>query len=185
MRFKTIPFLSSVTPTGGGGTTFIRFTTLDSMTESGDGTTGWIYTAGDGGNASAADYTLASGVAGGGAVQMDANGAWPLFQFRTADAGDWSTDYHLMAYADGTDWYCATAGLTSVVTVPRTYSAGDWTRITFDATDGFVVEIARTATPTTWLELAVGTLTRSSTLYPRVNGIFGAGSVFTAPRVAP
>lgn len=184
MDFASIPFLANVTPPPSGGSGFIRFLTLSNVTESGDGSTGWIYTAtANAGSTGGADYSVASGVAGGMAVQVDPNTAWGAVLFRTVDLGDWTTDTHIIAFADGTNWACNDGSFNSLITTARTYEADDWVKITFGTGNNFLVQIARAATPTTWLTLATGSLTRGATVYPRLQSLIGGDAVFTAPRV--
>lgn len=160
------------------------------MTETGDGTAGWIYT-GDAANGVAAgsDYTLAAGVAGGLEVQCNKPGAGnPLVGWYTEPTGGIVDDYHMLAYAfnpgSGTEWVVWSPGGTDIVTNPRAYEAGDHLRIRFDSTNGLTVELARAGAPTTWLPLAAATITRSVTLYPKLGSLSTDGAVLSAPKVS-
>jgi hypothetical protein len=171
---------------GGGGTTFIRFTTLTGgMVEGGNGTIGWDYTgtATDSGAASP-DYTIASGVAGGVIVQFDTLAADPMLGFHSAATGGWNDDVHLLVYESGGAYFVQNAAFADFIITARTREAGDLVRAQFAADNTFTVDIARAAAPTTWLALGGGTITRPATLHPRLTSFGGSGAVFTAPRVA-
>lgn len=180
----------------GAGETFVRFSTLVDMTETGNGTTGWIYTGTVvEGYAGGSDYTLASGVAGGVTVDtgLGGNTPSPLLGFYTNTTGVWNDSFHVIAYpfffGGGPEWQFNGPGFTDLVTTVRLYVDGDRVRIRFDSANGVVGEIARAAAPDTWLQIGAGTVTRSVTLYPRLHAHDGAGSgataVFTAPFVSP
>ncbi|MGE0349815.1 hypothetical protein [Hydrogenophaga sp.] len=159
---------------------------LTDMSETGDGTTGWIYT-GDAANGVAAgsDYTLAAGVAGGLEVQCNKPGAAnPLVGWYTAPTGGIVDDYHMLAYEFSGSWVVWSPGGTDIVTNPRTYEAGDHIRIRFNSTNDVTVEIARAGAPTTWLLLAFATITRSVTLYPKLGSLSTDGAVLSAPKVS-
>ena len=179
-----------------GGETFVRFSTLVDMAETGNAGTGWIYTGTVvEGYAGGSDYTLASGVAGGVTVDtgLGGNTPSPLLGFYTNTSGVWNDSFHCIAYpfffGGGPEWQFNGPGFTDLVTSVRTYVDGDRVRIRFDSANGVVGEIARAASPDTWLQIGAGTVTRAVTLYPRLHAHDGAGSgataVFTAPFVSP
>lgn len=175
---------SRIPPTlAAGGPTFIRFSTLTGISESGSGGSGWIYTGtATDGNGGGSDYTIAAGVAGGFQVTPTEGGSIPVFGMYTTSAGAWDANYYCIAFPSG-NWVVNTAGFTDIVTNVRTVIAGDIVRFVFDTTNTFVVELARAAAPTTWLPMATGTVTRSGTLHPHVHSFSAAGAVFTAPQV--
>jgi hypothetical protein len=172
---NTTPAASSVT--------LVRFSSLTNMTETGNGTTGWIYTAtAANGRAGGSDWNLASGVAGTFIVQTSVGSSGPLVGLYPASTGSWDTGIHVIAYPSGPDWFVNNAAFGNLVTTPRTYAEGDWLRFVFTTGNTFTVDIARTATPTTWLPLGAGTITRPANLYPRIESFGGAAAVFTAPQ---
>jgi hypothetical protein len=171
------------TPLAGGSATLVRFSSLTSMTETGNGTTGWIYTAtAANGRAGGSDWNLALGLAGTFIVQTAVNGSGPLTGFYTGSTGTWDAGIHVIAYPSGADWFVNNAAFGDLVTTPRTYAEGDWLRFVFAADNTFTVDIARSGAPTTWLALAAGTITRPANLYPRIESFGGAAAVFTAPQ---
>jgi len=184
MRFKSIPFLVMATPAApppSGG--LVRFSSLTTMTETGNGTTGWIYTATSAnGRAGGSDFSLASGIAGTFAVQTATGAVSPLVGMYPASTGTWDTGIYVIAYPSGPDWFLNDAAFGNLVTTARTYSEGDWVRFVFGTGNTFTVDIARAGAPTTWLSLGGGTITRPATLYPRMESFGGSGAVFTAPQ---
>jgi hypothetical protein len=171
------------TPLAGGSATLVRFSSLTNMTETGNGTTGWIYTStAANGRAGGSDWSLASGVAGTFIVDTSVGGSGPLVGLYPASTGGWDTGIHVIAYPSGPDWFVNNAAFGNLVTTPRTYAEGDRLRFVFAADDTFTVDIARAGAPTTWLALGAGTITRPATLYPRMESFGGAAAVFTAPQ---
>lgn len=169
-----------------GGTTYIEFATLSNMTAGGAAGATRTYTgSAANGTAGGPDWTLALGAAGGFATDLTLGGSTPIAGLYTAASGAWDANIQLIAYPSGGNWVVNNAAFADLVTTPRSYTAGDSVRVRYsDTGNTFLVEIALAAAPTTWLELATGTLARSGTLYPRLASFDAAGAVFTAPRVA-
>jgi hypothetical protein len=171
------------TPAAGGSATLVRFSSLTSMTETGNGTTGWIYTAtAANGRAGGSDWSLPSGVAGTFVVQTSVGGSSPLVGLYPASTGSWDTGIHVIAYPSGGNWFVNNAAFADLVTTARTYAEGDWVRFVFAADNTLTVDIARSGAPTTWLALGAGTITRPANLFPRMESFGGAAAVFTAPQ---
>jgi hypothetical protein len=181
---RSIPFLARATPSGGGGgPTLIRFSSLTDMTETGNGTTGWIYTAtASNGVAGGADYSIADSESGGIGTAFTLGGAVPVTGLYSAASGAWDANIYIIAYSSaGNNWSVNDSGFGNLVTTVRAYETGDLVRVQVDGSNGYNVDIARTAAPTTWLNIANGTLTRGVTVYPRVSSFSASGAVFTAP----
>ena len=163
---------------------FIRFLTVPNFAETGSAGVGWTYT-GSSANATAndPDYSLPSGVAGGMVVKADATGgALPKLGFATTPDSAFFAGWTMEMVGVGGVWQWSSAGATLTTDVAQSYVAGDLVRFTFDASNGFTVEIARAAAPTTWLPYRAGTHTRSATWYPKLVSDSAAGAVFTTPQ---
>lgn len=163
---------------------YIRFSSLSSMTETGNSTTGWIYTGtASNGTAGTPDWDLPLGVAASFSTQTTLGGSTPMVGLYTSTSGAWDAGIHIIAYPSGGNWIAENSSFSSLVTTVRTYEAGDYVRIGYSNTGNtYLIEIARTGTPNTWLTLGTGILSRSGTLYPRVSSFGAAGAVLTAPQ---
>jgi hypothetical protein len=153
---------TAVTNNVGSVNTPLRIGTLTAVTESGDGTAGWNYThdgSGSGFNgigistlsfASTADGFI-SYVNGSAAVGAHFLG------LKTAQVPGTFANmaYGLRGVNPGTGFYRAvTAGVEGAATNSVTGQIGDIARLRFDRTAGTIlIEVARSATPTTWLNV--------------------------------
>jgi hypothetical protein len=177
--------LKSVTPAA-PGVTYIRFSTLSGMTETGNGTDGWIYTgSASNGTAGTPDWNLPLGTAGGFAVDTTPGGSEPMLGLYTSASGAWDAGFLILMYVSGLNWILEGGpGFTNLATTPRTHTAGDIARIRYsDTGNTYLVEIARAADPATWLTLGTGTYARSGPLYPRLTSFGAAGAVLSDARV--
>jgi len=179
--------LKSVTPAA-PGVTYIRFSPLSGMTETGNGTDGWIYTGtASNGTAGSPDWSLPLGTAGGFAVDTTMGGSTPMLGLYTSTSGAWDSGFLILMYATGVgiNWILEGGpGFTNLVTTPRTYAAGDIARLRYgDTGNTYTAEIARAEAPTTWLVIGAGTYARSGPLYPRLTSFGAAGAVLSDARV--
>jgi hypothetical protein len=157
------------------------------MTETGNGTDGWIYTgSASNGTAGTPDWNLPLGTAGGFAVDTTPGGSTPMLGLYTSASGAWDSGFLILMYASGSNWVLeGDPGFTNLVTTPRAYTSGDIARLRYsDTGNTYLAEIATAAAPTTWLTLGTGTYARSGTLYPRLTSFGAAGAVLTDARVA-
>jgi len=132
---------------------YVRFSSLSSMAETGNSTTGWIYTgtASDG-TAGTPDWNLPLGVAASFSTQTTLGGSTPITGLYTSTSGAWNSGFLIVAYPAGGNWVVEDPALNSLVTTPRTYEAGDYVRIGYsDTGNTYLIEIARTGTPNTLL----------------------------------
>lgn len=178
-----------------GGVTYIDFATLSGMSEAANGGGGSDYTgtAADG-YAIGSDYSIADEASGGWKVQISGatGSALPLVGLYSINTvGAWDGNVFAIVYPPagvGSEYECTRgvadgyADLTGGTVV--THQDNDWVR--FRVTDeDLVVDIARAATPTTWIPLATANIVHATALYPRCTSFGAAGCEFIQPQVVP
>jgi hypothetical protein len=169
-----------------GGTTYIDFTTLSSMTETANGGGGFDYEATAADGYAANGYTIADGATGGVMLRpVRVGSSFPIVGFYPTATGDWASNAYLILYHDGNNWTAEGIGNSSLTGVtPRTYAAGDRVRILI-ADEAVTVEIERSATPGTWLPFVSTTIARAALLHFRVTSFGASGAQFIQPQVYP
>lgn len=179
-----------------GGTTYIDFATLSGMSEAVNGGGGSDYTgtAADG-YAIGSDYSIADEASGGWKVQISgATGtALPIVGLYSVNTpGAWDGNVFAVVYPPGgvgSNYVCTRGSdvgpyqdLTGGATVA--HQDNDWVRMRVVDED-FVIDIARAATPNTWIPLGSATITHSTAKYPRCTSYGAAGCEFIQPQVVP
>jgi hypothetical protein len=169
-----------------GGTTYIDFTTLSSMTETANGGGGFDYVATATDGYAANGYTIADGATGGVLLTaVRVGSSFPIIGFYPTATGDWASNAYLIVYHDGNNWTAEGIGNSALGGVTaRTYTAGDRVRILI-ADEAVTVEIERAATPGTWLGFVSTTIARAALLHFRVTSFGASGAQFIQPQVYP
>lgn len=172
------------------GVTFIDFAPDAGMTETANGS-GFDYV-GTVANAAArgSTYTIADEANGSFKVQItnSTGSAIAIAGLYFNDANAWDDNVYALAYpvnGVGSDWVC-TRGLAesyqnlAIATV--THQANDWVRFTVNDED-VTVEIARAATPNTWIPLASANIPHALLKRIKLTSFNGAGASFSLPQV--
>lgn len=173
-----------------GGVTFIDFAPDAGMTETANGG-GFDYVA-TAANAAArsSTYTIADEANGSFKVQItnSTGSAIAIAGLYFNDANAWDDSVFALAYpvnGVGSDWVC-TRGLAesyqnlAIATVA--HQANDWVRFTVNDED-VTVDIARVATPDTWIPLGAATITHATLKRIKLTSFNGAGASFSLPQV--
>jgi hypothetical protein len=169
-----------------GGTTYIDFATLSSMTETANGGGGFDYVATATDGYAANGYTIADGATGGVLLTaVRVGSSFPIIGFYPTATGDWASNAYLIVYHDGNNWTAEGIGNSSLTGVtPRTYTSGDRVRILI-ADEAVTVEIERSSALGTWLPFVSTTIARAALLHFRVTSFGASGAQFIQPQVYP
>lgn len=176
-----------------GTTTYVDFGEISGMSETVNGGGGFDYagTAADG-YARASDYSIADEANGGWKVQIGgASGSiLPIVGLYTTNvSAGWDINVLALVYPPsgvGSTYVCTRGSTESYLDLTGgtvvTHQAGDWIR--FRKTDeDVVIDVARSATPDTWIPLATANIPTATASYPKCTSFGAAGATFTQPQV--